>query len=60
METQTLILYDFQIRNNWIHHAPKVSGLVDSKFVFGTKLNKKAYLVEGLPQTCEVMRSLVK
>lgn len=57
METETLILYDFKIQNNWIHHAPKVSGLVDSKFVFGTKLNKKAYLVEGLPH---VTRTLMK
>ena len=35
----------------------KFSGLVDSKFVFGTKLNKKAYLVEGLPH---VTRTLLK
>ena len=57
METETLILYDFQIQNNWIRHAPKVSGLVDSKFVLGTKLNKKASLVEDLPH---VTRTLVK
>lgn len=34
---------------------PKVSGLVDRKFGFGTKLNENAYLVEDLPQTCEVL-----
>ena len=37
---------------------PKVSGLVDRKFVSGTKLNEKAYLVEDLPQTCEVLSEM--